>query len=68
MTLNEFFDDLYIGSKTEMCESIGITRTWLSLILNGSKQPSPQLCLKIEKYTKRKVRREELRPDIFGGQ
>lgn len=66
MTLNEFFYDLHIGAKKEMCESIGITQTWLSMILNGSKLPSPQLSLKIEKYTENKVKREELRPDIFG--
>jgi DNA-binding transcriptional regulator YdaS (Cro superfamily) len=65
MTLNDFFYNLHIGAKKEMCESLGITQTWLSLILNGSKKPSPQLCLRIEEYTKNKVKAEMLRPDIF---
>ena len=65
MTLNEFFYDLHIGAKKEMCESIGITQTWLGLLLNGSRRPSIKLAKKIEKATQGLVTLEELLPDLF---
>ena len=67
MQLREYFDGKPHGSKVEFAKSLGITKTWLSLIMSGRKIPSVTLCLEIEKLTKRKVKRKELRPDIFMG-
>jgi len=66
MTLKEFFATKKLGAKTEMADALGISRTWMALIVNGQKVPSPELSLEIERYTKGKVKRKELRPDVFG--
>jgi DNA-binding transcriptional regulator YdaS (Cro superfamily) len=65
MTLIEFFLKKEHGAKSDMAEVLGISRTWLSQIINGSRLPSPALAKDIEKYTKGKVSRKVLRPDIF---
>jgi len=49
-----------------MARALGISKTWLSLIINGKKNPSAYLSKEIEKYTNGEVKREELRPDLFG--
>jgi hypothetical protein len=67
MQLKEYLDSKPYGSKADFAESLGISKTWLSLILNGSKQPSIHLCIEIERLTKRKVKRKDLRPDFFIG-
>jgi DNA-binding transcriptional regulator YdaS (Cro superfamily) len=66
MRLKEYFVDLPRGSKLAMSHTLGITKTWLSLIMNGSKKPSAKLAIAIEKYTNGSVNRKELRPDLFG--
>jgi DNA-binding transcriptional regulator YdaS (Cro superfamily) len=66
MRLKEYFVDLPRGSKLAMSHTLGITKTWLSLIMNGSKKPSAKLAIAIEKYTNGSVSRKELRPDLFG--
>jgi DNA-binding transcriptional regulator YdaS (Cro superfamily) len=65
MTLAEYFVGEPHGAKVEMAKHLGITPTWLSLIMNGSKRASPKLCAKIEKATQKLVTRKELRPDLF---
>ena len=45
---------------------LGISKTWFSLICTGRQLPSPELARDIELHTGRKVKRAELRPDIFG--
>ena len=45
---------------------LGISKTWLSLIVTGRQLPSPELARDIELHTGRKVKRADLRPDIFG--
>lgn len=67
MQLKDYFENKPHGSKAEFAKSLGVTKTWLSLILNGSKQPSIPLCIEIERLTKRKVKRKDLRPDFFIG-
>ena len=67
MQLKEYLDSKPHGAKADFAKSLGITKTWLSLILNGSKQPSIALCIEIERLTNRKVKRKELRPDFFIG-
>ena len=66
MTLTEYFKNKDRGAKAEMALALDISRTWLSLIMAERKQPSASLSLAIEKYTKGKVKRKVLRPDIFG--
>ena len=65
MTLVEYFKTEPYGSKKEMAEFIGVSPTWLGLLLNGTRKPSAKLAKKIEKATQGLVKREELRPDLF---
>lgn len=66
MTLDQYFADEPRGAKLEMAEFLGISATWLSLLIAGKRKASAQLCLKIEQATQGLVTRIELRPDIFG--
>lgn len=66
MTLQEFFFDKPRGTKIAMARKLGISKTWFSLIVTGRQLPSPELARDIELHTGRKVKRAELRPDIFG--
>jgi DNA-binding transcriptional regulator YdaS (Cro superfamily) len=65
MTLQEYFVGKERGSKALMAMSLGISRTWLSLVITNRELPSAELAVAIEKYTKGKVKRKVLRPDIF---
>ena len=65
MTLKEYFAKQPHGAITDMADKLGVTRTWLSLIINGHQAPSPMLCMLIERLTKRKVKRKVLRPDLY---
>ena len=67
MQLRDYFENKPHGSKVIFATSLGITKTWLSLIINGRKLPSVHLCIQIEKLTKGRVKRKELRPDFFIG-
>jgi DNA-binding transcriptional regulator YdaS (Cro superfamily) len=49
-----------------MALELGISRTWFSLLIAGTAVPSAALCVAIEKLTKRKVKRSDLRSDLFG--
>jgi DNA-binding transcriptional regulator YdaS (Cro superfamily) len=66
MTLEEFFVDKPRGSKVKFAKAVRISKTWMALIINGHRQPSAELAVDIEKESKGKVTRKELRPDIFG--
>ena len=66
MNLKEYFQQLPHGSKHELAQKLGITKTWLSLIISGKKTPSGPLCNMIQKLTDGKVSRAALRPDLFG--
>ena len=66
MTLEEFFFTKPRGSKIEMAKAIGVSKTWMSLVISGRQLASPELSLAIERYTKGQVKRKTLRPDIFG--
>jgi len=65
MTLTEYFSTEPRGAKLEMAEHLGITPTWLFLIMTGRKRPSPLLCVRIEEATQQLVTKKELRPDLF---
>ena len=66
MTLQEYFFDKPRGSKLDLARKLGVSKTWISLIVSGREQPSAALSLMIEKFTEGAVTRKELRPDLFG--
>jgi DNA-binding transcriptional regulator YdaS (Cro superfamily) len=48
-----------------MANYLGISPTWLYLIMSGKRKASALLASKIEKATQGLVTRVELRPDLF---
>jgi len=66
MTLHEFFAPQKKGAKIAMARELGISKTWLSLIISGRQVPSAVLAVAIERYTHGQVQRTMLRPDLFG--
>lgn len=66
MNLKQFFKNEPYGHKKVFAERLGITPTWLGLLISKARRPSPELAKKIEKVTKGLVTAKELRPDIFG--
>jgi DNA-binding transcriptional regulator YdaS (Cro superfamily) len=63
MTLKQYFKTQPIGRKMEVAKQLGITPTWLGLLISKKKLPSAVLCVAIEKLIG--VKRETLRPDLF---
>jgi len=66
MTLKEFFENKPRGSKIELARHLGITKQWMAAIITGRGLASAEVCVAIERYTRGKVLRATLRPDIFG--
>ena len=66
MDLKKYFADDPRGAKAEMAEHLGITPTWISLIISGKRLASPKLAIAIELATGGLVTRQNLRPDLFG--
>ena len=66
MTLIEFFENKPRGAKLAKATKLGVSKTWMSLIISGRALASPELSGAIERYTKGQVKRATLRPDIFG--
>lgn len=66
MTLAEYFATLPRGAKSDMAREIGISQTWMALLIAGTHVPSAEVCVGIERYTNGAVTRKELRPDLFG--
>jgi DNA-binding transcriptional regulator YdaS (Cro superfamily) len=66
MTLQEYFSNKPRGAQLELAKRLGISKTWMTLIKNKRKIPSPELAVMIHQLTNGLVTREELRPDIFG--
>lgn len=65
MHLKRYFSLQPYGSKTLFAQAIGITPTYLGLLIRKARRPSAELSKKIEKATKGEVTRQELRPDLF---
>jgi DNA-binding transcriptional regulator YdaS (Cro superfamily) len=65
MNLKQYFADEPYGAKKEMAKYLGITPTWLGLLIRKARHPSPELAKKIEKATQGLVPKKELRPDLF---
>lgn len=66
MNLKEYFDGKPHGSKAQLAKTVGISKTWMSQIIAGKEQCSPELAVKIHIATGGVVTRESLRPDVFG--
>lgn len=67
MTLLEYFEGKPRGAKVALARAVGISKTWMALIIHGRALASPELARDIEKATNGKVKRKDLRPDVFGG-
>ncbi len=66
MTLREYFENQPRGSKAKMARTLGITRNWVSQLIAGERRASAELVVEIYKYTRGKVSKKHLRPDLFG--
>jgi DNA-binding transcriptional regulator YdaS (Cro superfamily) len=65
MTLVDYFKPLPRGAKSAMAKELGVTKTWIALLIAGTRRPSAALAVQIEQYTRRAVKKKELRPDLF---
>jgi len=59
MNLSEYLKINGISHEV-FAQKIGVTRSFITNVLNGKRNPSLKLCLKIEAATKRKVKTKEL--------
>lgn len=66
MDLKGYFKTFPRGAKRQLAESLGITPTWLGLLISKKRKPSATLAKAIEKATKKMVSAKKLRPDLFG--
>ena len=64
ITLEQYFSDKHRGAKTDLARELGITKTWMSLLVSGREVPSATLAIDIERRTG--IHRKYLRPDLFG--
>ena len=65
MTLEEYFSTEPHGAVTEMAKYLGITITYMSLLIHRKRRPSAALALSIHRATQGLVTAHELRPDLF---
>jgi DNA-binding transcriptional regulator YdaS (Cro superfamily) len=54
------------GSQRALAEKIGLSQQGISYLLNEAPQVSAEIAIAIERATDGQIRREKLRPDIFG--
>ena len=66
VTLREYFVGAPVGSKSKFAKRLGISKTWLSLLISEREVPSAEMALMIEQATMGRVTRVVLRPDLFG--
>jgi hypothetical protein len=65
MKLQEYFSTEPLGARGEMADYLGISLTWMSLLIHERRTASAALAVKIEKATQGLVTRKDLRPDLF---
>lgn len=65
MHLRPYLDSLPLGGKVALAETLGISSVYLFQLAagQGGRQPSPELCVRLEAITERHVRRWDLRPN-----
>ena len=65
----EDFATMYRGlspvEKQELAKRIGSSLAYLSQLVNGHRRASALFAVKIEHATDGKIRRQDIRPDIF---
>jgi DNA-binding transcriptional regulator YdaS (Cro superfamily) len=62
-TLQDLIDEA--GSQSELAVNLGITQQNVSRLMTRGKRVSPELAVKIELMTGGKIKRSDLRPDLF---
>ena len=65
MNLKQYFEEEPIGAIKEMAEHLGVTQSWMSLLIHEKRKPSAALAKRLEEATQGLVTRKELRPDLF---
>lgn len=55
-----------LGSQEKLAEAIGISQQGVSYLLRHAPRVTAEVAVAIERATRGKVRRSDLRPDIFG--
>lgn len=55
------------GNQSRLADAIGYSQHAVWHACTKSRRVSPQMAVAIHKATRGKVRKEHLRPDIFGG-
>lgn len=63
MNLKQYLKNKPVGAQADLAKTLGISRTWMTLIVNGHVKPSPKLSIEIERHTG--VSRSILRPDLY---
>jgi len=54
------------GSQRALADGLGISQQGVSYLLNGAVRCSAEMALRMERATKGKITRHDLRADIFG--
>lgn len=63
MELKKYIDDLDRGDAKKLAAELGVSSSYLSQMASGRSSISPRRCVEIERATKGRVSRQELRPD-----
>jgi len=65
MKLHNYLYSLPRDKRAEFAKSAGTTVGYLVQLANGHRNPSPDLCKRLELASSRELSKEELRPDIW---
>jgi DNA-binding transcriptional regulator YdaS (Cro superfamily) len=55
----------YFGSHLKTAQAIGVTRNFITMVVNGKRRLSFHKVLLIEEITNGAITRHDLRPDIY---
>ena len=58
--------EIHGGTQSAFAKACGVSQGLISQFLLGLKKPGWKTCQKIEAITDGKVKKQDLRPDIFG--
>ena len=72
MKLTDYFEHIEHNSerraaRRKFAADIGASESSIYSWLNGNRRPSYKFAYRIERYTSGLIKKEELRPDIYGG-
>lgn len=54
------------GSQAELARRLGLSQQGVSYLLNRAPRVSGEIAVALDKFTGGEIRKEDLRPDIFG--